>query len=231
VSASTKIRWKRYVNQLKFVHEELELVRELSKGAAAEFEKYYKNFCGERQIDIGALNETHADKIQSIYQPPAPEIAPTEYADTYSLAPYANNRPPQQETSKYQMTQDELEIHDAFHKVFKKLAQILHPDKAPPNISESERRERLKAFKDAKTGLDERKYFILLELAQKHKVSTPRNYTQQIKWMKEEISKMSVEIEAEKRTYNYKFADCETDPQKDNLIRTFMHQLFGVVPA
>ena len=45
------------------------------------------------------------------------------------------------------MTKDEKDMHEAFHKVFKKLAMILHPDKLSDDLSLEKKKEILKMFK------------------------------------------------------------------------------------
>ena len=46
--------------------------------------------------------------------------------------------------------------------------------------------------------------------------------------MKKEIEKIKLEIQKRKSTYNYLFAEAETDNEKDTVIRQFMKQLFGI---
>jgi hypothetical protein len=104
---------------------------------------------------------------------------------------------------------------------------ILHPDKLPPNLTKAERQDKLKMFKEAKTALEERRYFVLLDLAQKFNISLPRNYKQQIRWMKKEIVSLSAIVKKEKDTYNYLFSECETQEEKDYIVKRFMRQIFG----
>ena len=104
---------------------------------------------------------------------------------------------------EYKMTKDEQEIHDTFNKVFRKLAMILHPDKISKEVEQKEREEKLSMFKEAKLALEKRKYFVLLDLALKFDITPPRNYQQQIRWMKKEIDRMEEQIRKERATYNY----------------------------
>ena len=125
------------------------------------------------------------------------------------------------------MTQDELELHEAFNKLFRKIALVLHPDKLSSQLSEPERIEKTQMFTDAKQALDKRKYFVLLDIAEKLKIATPRNYKQQIRWMKKELKILNQVIYKEKKTYNYVFSECEEDAEKDRVIKSFMKQVFG----
>ena len=201
MSASIKIRWRRYLSELRHSHEEIEFIREISKASANEFQKYYEEYCEREQIDLDDLNKTHSDIIRETYKEGSEE--------------------------GHKMTKDEQEIHDTFNKVFRKLAMILHPDKIPKEAETNEREEKLNMFKESKQALEKRKYFVLLDLASKFDITMPRNYQQQIRWMKEEIENMEEQIKKERATYNYSFSECETAEEKDALIKKFMVQLFG----
>ena len=104
----------------------------------------------------------------------------------------------------------------------------LHPDKLSKIKSEEERKEKVQKFNKVKQALDQKKYFVLLDVAKELNITTPRNYKQQIRWMKKEITKIEDSIEASKKTYNYLFSECDTEDEKDDLIVKFMKQLFGV---
>ena len=125
-------------------------------------------------------------------------------------------------------TADEIELHDIFNKLFRKIAMQLHPDKIDRDLSAAEKEFKSQRFKEAKDALDERKYFVLLQIADEYNIKTPRNYRQQSRWMKKEIEKIKLEIQKRKSTYNYLFAEAETDNEKDTVIRQFMKQLFGI---
>lgn len=241
MAISTKIRWKRHLGELRFVSDELSFVREICSAAGTDFQTHYQDFCDRNNIDIKDLNRTHAKKIQDLYNKKADN--PTEQdpqLDSDSERALVPHEPLPQENinsdteeaypqqfGEYQMTQDELEIHESFNKIFRKLAMILHPDKLPQNLTKTERQDKLKMFKEAKSALEERRYFVLLDLAQKFNISLPRNYKQQIRWMKKEIASLSATVRKEKDTYNYLFSECETEEEKDYIVKRFMRQIFG----
>jgi hypothetical protein len=241
VGASTKLRWKQCINELRFVSEERSLVQEIAAAGAREFQHYYEDYCGRQNIDLGSLNNTHAQKLQEIYKEKSTdggEDNPQLDAETdCALVPHSlftsegvnSGQAAGEATDQcdYEMTKDDLEMHEAFSKVFKKLALVLHPDKIDAGVSESEREERTIMFRDCAKALEERKYFILLDLAEKFNVTFPRNYRQQIRWMKKEVKHIEEETRQHQKTYNYLFAHAETEKEKDNIIRQFMTQLFG----
>ena len=126
------------------------------------------------------------------------------------------------------MTADEIAIHEAFSKLFKKLALKLHPDRINKFLPEDEKEIRAKEFKEANEAFDQKKYFFLLDIADKYRVSTPRNYEQQTRWMKRETQKIQGLISQKKNTYSYGFAEAETEEEKELLIRKFIFQLFRI---
>ena len=83
-------------------------------------------------------------------------------------------------------------------------------------------------FTFAKNALDKKDYFKLIQLAKKYNIYIPENYTLQLRWFRKERDSLRNNIEQIKTTYNYKFAECETDEQKDNLIKQFIWHLFRV---
>jgi hypothetical protein len=229
------------LGELRFVSDELSFVREICSASGTDFQTHYQDFCDRNSIDIRDLNKTHAKKIQDLYsqktgdhaeQDPQLDssadgaLVPHEPLPQKNINSDVEEEYPQQ-LGEYQMTQDELEIHESFNKIFRKLAMILHPDKLPPNLTKAERQDKLKMFKEAKTALEERRYFVLLDLAQKFNISLPRNYRQQIRWMKKEIASLSATVKKEKDTYNYLFSECETQEEKDYIVKRFMRQIFG----
>ncbi len=241
MAVTAKLRWKRYVNELRFAHEELRFVKEISTEAAREFQAHYEEFCAKNNIDLRKLNENHAKKLQELYGDKAPDGANQDgqlnagvdgalilhdEASAKSVNSDQQEEYPQQ-LGDYQMTQDEIEMHETFNKVFRKIAMVLHPDKLPADLSEEERNEKKQMFTDAKAALESRKYFILLDLAEKFKITIPRNYKQQIRWMKKELTELSADIQKNKNTYNYMFSECDDVTERDVVIMRFMAQIFG----
>lgn len=241
MAVSAKLRWKRYINELRFVNEELDFVKEINRAASREFQAYYEDFCVANGIDLTELNKNNSDKIQKSYQnetdggvnqdPQLDAGADGSLVVHKSSSEERINSDEQegypQQLGEYQMTQDELEIHEAFNKVFRKIALKLHPDKLDKSLSSAEREDKLNMFKEAKMALEERKYFIILDIAEKFNITTPRNYKQQIRWMKKETNKLNQELSKEKGTYNYIFSECDTADEKNDVIKRFMLQLFG----
>lgn len=241
MSASAKLRWKRYLNELRFAHEELQFVRDISKEASTEFQIHYEEFCVRKNIDLNALNQQNSSRIQGLYTKKARQDSnnnPQLEAQSDSALVLHSGILPEDISSaaeedypkqlgEYQMTQDESEIHETFNKLFRKIAMILHPDKLHKDLNTTEREEKTKMFTDAKEALEKKRYFVLLDTAEKLKIATPRNYRQQIRWMKKEVKILNDVIHKEKKTYNYVFSECEEEAEKDQVIMRFMKQVFG----
>lgn len=237
MSATTKLKWKKLITQLKYMYEELDIVKTMSNEAAAEFQEHYENYCTQNGVDREALNAQHKDRLEKLYpnstqKQQKPKTIP-EYSGSTALSVFdgpEHEKPQNPETQGEQVftSQDDKDLHEVFSKLFRKLATVLHPDKLNnSNYSEEKKEEMSGMFATAKAALEERKYFILIDYAEHLKVPTPKNYKQQISWMKKEAESVRKEIAAVTRTYNYSFAEAETDEQKDILIKRFIKQVFG----
>ena len=229
------IRWKRLINELSFLNEEIQLVDSIIYEYNKYFQEHYEEFCKRNNIDIEKLNKENHEKISKLYSVEKPdendksnilEIDPEH--DNENLPSTFANRPDSHKQTEYEMSQEELEMHESFVKLFRALALKLHPDKLSSSLTSEERDDMINMFNKAKDALDERKYFVLLELASKFKVKSPKNYKQQIRWMKKELKTMKEQVSKKKTTYNFTFSECETDEEKDNLVRKFIKHLFNV---
>jgi hypothetical protein len=237
MGATDKLKWQRLLNELRYQDEEYDLTCQVVKEVAPEFEEHYRDFCGRENIDRESLNKSHADRLEGLYGPGATPAkidmgeAPAAQAVTGALIRSADAPDVvgfDETTAEYIMTSDELELHDLFNKLFRKLAMILHPDKLSDELPEVEKKIRRTKFDTAKDALDKHKYFILLQIADEYNIKIPRNYRQQSRWMKKEIEKIKYETHKRKSTYNYLFANADTDEEKDVVIRKFINQLFGI---
>ena len=229
------------MRELRFVHEESDFIVEISKAIDPEFQEFYEKYCIDNNIGLSSLNQENDKRIKNLYKdqnsnrinddgnlnagvdgalvvhdPLSQENVNRDVREDYT-----------ENLSDYQMTKDEIEIHESFTKVFRRLAMLLHPDKLNKDLSPSERKEKLEMFHNSRLAIEERKYFTLLDYAEKFNITTPKNYNQQIRWMRKEIKKMEESNKKQKMTYNYLFSECDTDDERNNLIKRFMTQIFG----
>lgn len=220
------------VNEMRYVYNEKDLVKEIIAESGPLFHEHYLRVAAEAGLDVAELNRSHEERLSKIYVSESPKIPPDNFSDfenaqDFALAPFVDPQPQQRDAS-YTSTQDDKEVQESFRKLFKKLALKLHPDKITGNVTIEQGIENLRTFQEAKEALDNKKYFVLIELAERFKISQPRNYEQQIRWMKNECVHLNSLIRSEKDTYNYIFSECETEEQKTHLVQRFIEHLFNI---
>ena len=233
MAAIDKIRWMRLINELTFLHEEIDLVDSIINTTNKEFQEYYEDFCKINDLNVEQLNSDNSERVSKAYDKQQPNeqlidnFEPNQ--DKQELTIYTGEREETSQPSEYEMTQDEKQMHETFTKLFRALALKLHPDKLDSTLTDEQKSDMINMFNKAKLSLDERKYFILLELAKKFNIKTPKNYKQQIRWMKKELEMLKEKAAMKKNSYSYAFSECENDEQRDNLIKKFITQLFGII--
>lgn len=217
------------MNDCKHAKQELDLVVSLNREVAPSFQEYYETFLTQNGLDLNELNHQHAEKIREAYDvPEATEIdssVPVE-AGPASLIVDVEKR---DKTEEEQLTEDDIVLHGIFTKLFKKIAVKVHPDKIDPlKHSYHERRQMEQDFRDANKALENKEYFILIEIAESLDIALPNNYTQQIRWMNQQLDTVNRELMKQKATYSYLFAEKQTKEEKDLLMHQFIKQLFGL---
>ena len=233
--STVQFRWQKIVNELRYLYTNLKYAKAMSDACGPEFQKHYEEYCARHNIDLAALNRQNQERISQMYDfdPEIPKEEPS--SDATDLVPYDEENVDAEEFEKLMAEADEQkkenDIHDSFYKVFKKLAMKLHPDLQPVDLSEEQKAKNMELFKDAKEALDERRYYVLLDLAGQFDIDPPTNYKEQIKWMKKEIFAVNKIITQTQTTYNYLFAECDTDEQKDRVIASFIQQVHGINPS
>ena len=223
------LKWKRALNEIKFKHEELQLIKEICDSHGSPFQMFMEDYCANNGIDLGKLNAEKGAKDAKAKAQQAEhkglEDKKQEQGLVQSQNPFIQDAPPVEELFVEGRDQDQM--HRVFRDLFKKLALHLHPDRAQ-GLTADERQDRLSMFKDAKQALDNGDYFLLLEMSEKFNIRMPKNYKQQTRWMKARIKQLNQEIQAEKHTYNYVFSECETIDEKVKIVRNFLRQIFQI---
>ena len=231
MSVSQKLRWRRYLNKLRFVHEEIEIVEEISTKTGPDFQAYLESYCAKNNINLRSLNRDHSEKVEEAYKNLRAEkqkgnlLGDCEDETEPDVLQFADENVSEE---NIEFEREDTEIHETFSKLFKKIALYLHPDRLQKNLTEQEVKQHIDIFNNAKQSLEERRYFILLDLAEKYGVSIPKNYKQQINWMKREIDSLESKLNSKKKTYNHLFAESESDEEKNDLVKRFIKQLFGI---
>ena len=227
--ASKLLKWKRTLNELKFKHSELEFIADINESHAQEFQLYLEEFCRKKEVDLVDLNKNllaaQSLKIEGQAQQERLKLPDTEIDETGALIVYHDDSEPVTDDDVH--VKDGRELSDAFGKLFKQIALYLHPDRLQ-GLSDGDKKERLELFKEAQKALNEERYYFLLDLSERFGVRTPKNYKQQTRWMKLKIREIDSQIKQEMGTYNYKYAECETEDDKERLMRNFIYQVFKV---
>lgn len=229
MGASDKIRWKRMINEVRFLHNEKDLVVEIIKEAGPQFHEHYLRLAAQNDLDVHELNKRHQQKLEELYQDMSPkksEITKDGPTEPGSIAVY--DGPQILEDSDYHVLKDDTEIKESFKKLFKQLALKLHPDKITGSVTIEQGMENLRLFQEAQSALTEQRYFVLLDLAERYNVSQPRNYKQQVRWMKKESERLGKRIAQHKDSYNYIFSECNSDEERDRLVKRFISHLFDI---
>jgi hypothetical protein len=230
---NSKTKWKRIINEISFLYDELDIINELTKSAGLEFESYYRIFCAKKEIDRNQLNQENKERIKDLYGKD-PEILPQnlsvlEYSSSTDLV-VSEHESTDEEQEAFEELEMFKDLHDEFHKLFKKLALKLHPDRIENYTSDNDHKQKLAwDFSKAKSAIEKKKYFKLIRLAKKYNVLVPENYDAQLRWFKKERDKLVGDIRQVKSTYNYKFVECESDEEKDALMKSFIAQVFRFI--
>ena len=229
MAAYQKLKWRRTLNEYKFAKEEQTIVQSINREAAPLFQEHYEGVLAEHGIDLNTLNREHATQIKSAYNLPEADPIGGSVPQTSSCESLIPMEASIEKTEEVQLTEDEIVLHQVFSKLFKNIALKIHPDKIDPlKHSFEERRRMSENFKKANTALKDRSYFILIDLAEELSVPLPKNYDQQTRWMKSQVKEVVSQINEQKNTYNYLFAEKETKEEKDLLIKQFIKQLFKI---
>lgn len=224
---SDLVKWNRAVNEIRYKHNELELIKELSSDIASQFNHDVKQYCEKNDIDIAALEKSRG-LSNSVKQGKANREQEEINEEAEGTLTEADEHFMGEITEMHQPIEKDVdEMKDIFKRLFKKLAIHLHPDRVM-NLSEQEREDRLEMFKEAKDALDNERYFYLLDLSERFRIRMPNNYKQQTRWMKDRIKQLDQEIDLQKSSYNYVYSECETQAEKDKIIFLFLKQLYGI---
>jgi|TARA_R110000744_G_scaffold142834_2_gene254573 hypothetical protein len=227
--ATDLVRWHRAVNEIRYKHNELELLKELADDYGPVFREHVRKYCEDNRIDIEGLQaRSNLSTTTEKNQEGDGDKNLLEDSETAleSAGEHFVGEEPMVEPIKAE-SKDVDEMHEIFKKLFKKLAVHLHPDKVE-NLTDSEKLDRLEMFKEAKQALDEERYFFLLDLSERFKIRLPRNYKQQTRWMKNKVDHLSQEIKSQQSTYNFCYAECETEEERVKLIIMFLKQLYEI---
>ena len=67
------------VNEIRFLHNEKELIEQINEEASVEFQEHYVKFAAQKGVDIKQLNKQHEERIQEIYNTNTPKISSEKF--------------------------------------------------------------------------------------------------------------------------------------------------------
>ena len=100
----TKKKYKKILQEVKYLRSELEYQEAVLSEAHLEFEFYYREWCANNDLDLVELNKQNSKQVQKIFKREENKLAPLEV-------------PPEKQDEK------------RASKLYRKLARELHPDK------------------------------------------------------------------------------------------------------
>ena len=210
------LRYQKYhklTKELIYCKSELEYRLALIKEIHPEFEKYQKQFCERHNINIEQLKEQHNKKIQSF-------VSAASAVGNLSLETLSKEK---------RKTQEERLESKHFSYLYKRIAKEIHPDKLVGS-SEPEVKEKEELFKKASTAFKEHDWASLLEVANilnvKPTISTLALVCKEIT---KSIDRVKEKISEEEKRYGYLYAECETEEQKEALMKRLLRQFFGIL--
>ena len=187
--------------ELKFLRSEISFQEEILSTAHMEFEKWYREYCDQNNINLqqlGENNESQVSKITSQRKFPDLKI---NTAGILVLDKQVNK----QEKKKFQ-------------KLFKQVAKETHPDKHNGTTLD---------FKAAAQAYEAGDWSLLLQIAESYKI-IPDDLEELIPVMIEEAKRLRKMIKHNEGIYSWKFQECATEECREILVKQFLKQLFKV---
>ena len=199
--------YKKLINELKFKYSELEYVEQEIADNMQVFEEYYRDFCSKNNISIADLEAKNQKKVNDLI---GPKPIPKDNA----------------EPVKVQISEATLKKRKVFQKIYRSIAKKIHPDKFSNMEKTIDIIEKEETFKKATYAYENDKWGMLLEIAEELDIH-PSKYTKINETLRDEISDINKKINDKQKTYSWLMSQAETDRQRDNIIISFLKNLFN----
>ena len=199
-------KYRKKVKELLFVRSELEYQEELLSETHPVFEEYYRKYCMDNRISLDNLNKNNDEKVQKIFQ--------SCKATTEGLV----HKPRKEKENPTKV----------FDQIYRTIAKEIHPDKLSKRLSTEEVIEKEEMFKKASLAMSKEDWGKLLEIADWLGVK-PRTFNGIEEQINLEIKKLKKLIENNEKMYSWVFSNCETEQEKDQVVKDFLFHLFGYV--
>jgi hypothetical protein len=129
--ATDLVRWHRAVNEIRYKHNELDLLKELADDYGPIFQQHVQRYCEENEIDIASLEKRRglSVSVQKSKENHQEDKLLEDNGGALTLAgEHFVGEEPQVDPIESEKKEID-EIHDIFKRLFKKLAVHLHPDR------------------------------------------------------------------------------------------------------
>lgn len=220
MSKGKRLRYRRQVNNLKYLHEEKEIIEEILEEAHVEFSEYLAEFAKARQLQF--LDDSQKEEGTSVI--PHKSDNPSGGSEREFINDEVGNWI---ETTPSEPSEID-EVHEIFRKIYRALAMHLHPDRLSPSMSEGQKELHLRKFKAAKSALENKHYYNLIILAEQYDIEIPDMSGEQSEWIEREIREIREKIQNLQSSYSFLFSNCKTDEQRDELIKRFILQKYNI---
>jgi hypothetical protein len=206
------LHYKKLVKELLFVYSEKEYMQEVLKGAHNDFERYYRQYCIDNNINKQKLDEDNSEKIDKALPPP-----PSPLEDESGRVPMEVAPPPKKDAA-----------YRTFNRIYRLIAKKIHPDKFSNLEKTEEILKKEELFKQASSAFNNQNWGSLLEVAEKLDIK-PHSFDGLNRRLRDEISNVKKKIVEIEGIYSWKFHLCDEDEDcKERLIKHFLNQLFNL---
>ena len=203
------IKYKKYrkkVKELLFVRSELEYQEELLTETHPVFEAYYRKYCVDERIDLDYLNKKNGENVENIF------------GDSEEKKNKLTHKPRKEKKNPTKV----------FDKIYRAIAKEIHPDRLPKTLTPDDALEKEELFKKASGAMNKEDWGQLLEVADWLNIK-PRSFDGIEEQISTEIEKSNKLIKNNKHMYSWAFAQCETDEERNEIVKRFLFHLFGFI--
>jgi hypothetical protein len=191
-----RLKFKKLLNEYRSVFYELEYVSQIVREVNLEFDEFKKSYCQRKQICTSTLNNRYAERIKSIFSSSAIT-----------------------KTSEVMKKENEYDPK----KIFRQIARKFHPDTLDSNDPRFDEFESV--FKKASAAIDDNSWGDLFDIAERYDLEL-EDFDTINKLLEDHIALIKEQVEHKKNTYSWLFYCCDTDEEKNELIRKFLEHMY-----
>jgi hypothetical protein len=193
-----KLKFKKLLNEFRSLRFEGEYIEDILLEAHDDFENYYSKFCEDRGISIKDLEDRNKKRVETIKGETVKEYYQKLHGDSEELV--------------------------QFKKTHRKLMRMLHPDKLSEN--DPMREEKEEDFKKVVSATESGIWADFFDVADKYGVEI-EEVEEANRLLMEDIEKMVEKNKGKKTTFSWMLNECEDEPCRERIIKTFLNYMYG----